>query len=253
MHIYFSDDSALLKGVEARHSLPSTPDFARHRAATPRATPRAATTRTTHARTAAPALAQARTRRGCMHRVADSGHRRRAAAAASSRGGASSCSRHHADPQPPAAAGLSRPGAHRRRPTMGRCAARGVCADRCAIHTTCVRRERLLRHLASRGSERRIPLGRLREAELQQRHRRLARHQRLAQGGLRHYRREGGAAVWPKCTLGSAPARLLCLLRARLAALGSSALPGRGRPSGRPATASSARASRLQSCRFRRL
>ena len=33
--------------------------------------------------------------------------------------------------------------------------------------------------------------------------------------------------VWSKCFLGSAPARLLCLLRARLAALGSSALPGR--------------------------
>ena len=32
--------------------------------------------------------------------------------------------------------------------------------------------------------------------------------------------------------LGSAPARLLCLLRARLAALGSLALPGRGRPTG---------------------
>ena len=39
----------------------------------------------------------------------------------------------------------------------------------------------------------------------------------------------------------------LCLFRARLAALGSSALPGRGRPTERPATASAARASRLQS------
>ena len=42
-------------------------------------------------------------------------------------------------------------------------------------------------------------------------------------------------------------------LRARLAALGSSALPGRGRPTGRPATALRARASRLQSRRFPRL
>ena len=50
--------------------------------------------------------------------------------------------------------------------------------------------------------------------------------------------------------LGSAPARLLCLLRARLAALGSAALPGRRRPTGRPATASGARAIRLQSRRF---
>ena len=49
--------------------------------------------------------------------------------------------------------------------------------------------------------------------------------------------------------LGSAPARLLRLLRARLAALSSAALPGRGRPTGRPATASDARASRLQSRR----
>ena len=33
-------------------------------------------------------------------------------------------------------------------------------------------------------------------------------------------------AAWPKRRLGSAPARLLCLLRARLAALGASTLPG---------------------------
>ena len=46
--------------------------------------------------------------------------------------------------------------------------------------------------------------------------------------------------------LGSAPARPLCLLRARLAALGSSVLPGRGRPTGRPATASGIRTSRLK-------
>ena len=49
------------------------------------------------------------------------------------------------------------------------------------------------------------------------------------------------------------PARLMCFLRARLAALGSAALPGSGRPTGRPATASGARASRLQSHRFHRL
>ena len=51
-----------------------------------------------------------------------------------------------------------------------------------------------------------------------------------------------GVPAWSKCPLGSAPPRLLCLPRARLAALGSSALPGRGRPTGLPATA----ASRLQ-------
>ena len=55
-------------------------------------------------------------------------------------------------------------------------------------------------------------------------------------------------------SLGSAPARLLRLLRARLAAPGSSALPGRGRPTGRPATASAARARRLhKSGRSRRV
>ena len=56
-----------------------------------------------------------------------------------------------------------------------------------------------------------------------------------------------------KCSLSSAPARLLRLLRARLAALGSSARPGRGRPTGRPATALGARASRLRSRPFHRL
>jgi len=45
----------------------------------------------------------------------------------------------------------------------------------------------------------------------------------------------------------ASPARLLRLPRARLAALCSSALPGRGRPAGFPTTASGARASRLQS------
>ena len=57
----------------------------------------------------------------------------------------------------------------------------------------------------------------------------------------------GGPPARSKCSLASAPARLLRLLRARLEALGSSALPGRGRPTVRPATASGARASRLHS------
>eukprot|EP00964_Phaeocystis_antarctica_P105525 scaffold70519_cov69-Phaeocystis_antarctica.AAC.2 len=51
-----------------------------------------------------------------------------------------------------------------------------------------------------------------------------------------------GATAWAKWPLGSAQSRLLCLLRARLAALGSLALPGRGQPTGRLATASGARA-----------
>ena len=38
--------------------------------------------------------------------------------------------------------------------------------------------------------------------------------------------------MWSNCPLSRAPARLLRLLRARLAALGSAALPGRGRPTG---------------------
>ena len=58
-----------------------------------------------------------------------------------------------------------------------------------------------------------------------------------------------------KGPLGSAPARLLCLLRARLAALGNSALLERGRRIGRPATASAALAESRRfhcvwSCRF---
>ena len=65
--------------------------------------------------------------------------------------------------------------------------------------------------------------------------------------------REGGSIAWSKCPLGSAPARLLCLLRARLAPLASSALPGRGPATGRLATASAARASRLRSRRCPRL
>ena len=56
-------------------------------------------------------------------------------------------------------------------------------------------------------------------------------------------------AAWSKRPLGSAPARLLCLLRARLAALDSSALAGGGWPSWRPASASGARASRPHSRR----
>ena len=63
----------------------------------------------------------------------------------------------------------------------------------------------------------------------------------------------GGATAWSNCPLGSAPARLLCLLTARLVALGSSALPGRGRPTELPATASGARASCLQSRPFHRV
>ena len=53
--------------------------------------------------------------------------------------------------------------------------------------------------------------------------------------------------------LAAPQARLLRLLRTRLSALGSSALPGRGQPTGRPATASAARAIRLQSRRPHRL
>ena len=44
--------------------------------------------------------------------------------------------------------------------------------------------------------------------------------------------------------LAAPPARLMCLHWARLVALGSSALPGRGRPTGRPATSSGAAASK---------
>ena len=62
-----------------------------------------------------------------------------------------------------------------------------------------------------------------------------------------------GVPTWSKCPLGSAPARPLCLLRACLAALESSVLPERGPFTARPATASGAHASRLQSRRFHRL
>tara|TARA_B100000768_G_scaffold114469_1_gene105963 strand:- start:360 stop:770 length:411 start_codon:yes stop_codon:yes gene_type:complete len=54
-----------------------------------------------------------------------------------------------------------------------------------------------------------------------------------------------GTAAWPKCSLGSAPARLLRLSKARLA------LPGRSCATGRPTTAFKAR--RLQSRRRHRL
>eukprot|EP00964_Phaeocystis_antarctica_P105573 scaffold70573_cov31-Phaeocystis_antarctica.AAC.1 len=67
-----------------------------------------------------------------------------------------------------------------------------------------------------------------------------------------------GMAAWSKVlpladretrslSRGSAPARLLRLLSVRLVALGSSALPGCGPATGRPATASGAPASLLQS------
>ena len=59
--------------------------------------------------------------------------------------------------------------------------------------------------------------------------------------------------VTPWQLVGSPRARLLLLLRARLAALGGSVLPGRGRPTGIPAAPSAARASRLQTRPFRRL
>ena len=60
--------------------------------------------------------------------------------------------------------------------------------------------------------------------------------------------------AWPALatwSLGSARARRVRRLRARLVALGGSALPwGRGQATGRPAAASGARASRLQSRPF---
>ena len=85
------------------------------------------------------------------------------------------------------------------------------------------------------------------------------------QGGRqpRHLEPERGslAKVRLRCSLGSAPARLLCLLRARLAAPGSSALPGRSsvlpgrsRPTERLATASTGpRSSCLESRQFHRV
>jgi hypothetical protein len=48
------------------------------------------------------------------------------------------------------------------------------------------------------------------------------------QGGVLHNFKnaETCPAAWSKCPLGGVPARLLCLLRAHLTALGSAALPG---------------------------
>ena len=63
--------------------------------------------------------------------------------------------------------------------------------------------------------------------------------------------RVGALADGQSAPLGSAPVRPLCLLSAHLAALGSSVLPERGPATGCPATASGARAIRLQSRRFR--
>ena len=75
----------------------------------------------------------------------------------------------------------------------------------------------------------------------------------LLAANMRAQAKAAGRGSMVKAPALSAPARTLRLLRARLAALGSSALPGRGRASGRPATASGARASLLHSRRFHRL
>ena len=56
-----------------------------------------------------------------------------------------------------------------------------------------------------------------------------------------------------KCLFWQRPSPTPVPLSARLTALGGSALPGRGRPTGRPATASAARASRLPSRPLHRL
>ena len=63
-----------------------------------------------------------------------------------------------------------------------------------------------------------------------------AQHVQLSRGAAVHRR-----AAWTECPLGSAPARPLLDTR-----------PGRAQATGRPATASGARASRLQSRRFHR-
>ena len=68
----------------------------------------------------------------------------------------------------------------------------------------------------------------------------------------RHRSRRPGALWLDHARRGARPARLLCLLRARLAAPARHS-PGRGRPTERPATAAGARASRLQSRRCHRL
>ena len=72
----------------------------------------------------------------------------------------------------------------------------------------------------------------------------------LSQDSMQQKFKLCGTAAWSKCSLGTAPARLLRLLRARLTALDGSALPGRGRATGRSASASGARASRLRSRLF---
>ena len=74
------------------------------------------------------------------------------------------------------------------------------------------------------------------------------------QGGVLHNFKnaETCPTAW-STPFSNAPARLRCLRRTRLTALGSSALPVRGQSSGRPATASGARASRLRRRRCPRL
>ena len=80
------------------------------------------------------------------------------------------------------------------------------------------------------------------------------------QGGVLHNFKnaETCPTAWSKCPplampqLGSCACSGHALLSARLAAPGSSALPGRGRATRRPATASGARAGRLQSRQFPR-
>ena len=62
----------------------------------------------------------------------------------------------------------------------------------------------------------------------------LEEEERAFQASLSLKYGEGGGAAWSKCPfVGSARGRLPRLLRARLAALSSPALPGRGRPTGR--------------------
>ena len=84
--------------------------------------------------------------------------------------------------------------------------------------------------------------------------RELARTNQAQSAELREWKE--AMAAWskvPPLKAVSAPARLLRLLSARLAALGSSAPPERSPATGRPTAASGAQASRLQSRRFHRL
>ena len=74
----------------------------------------------------------------------------------------------------------------------------------------------------------------------------------LLAANMRAQAKAAGRGSMVKAPALSAPARTLRLLRARLAALGSSALPRRGPATGRPAAASDARANRLESRRFQR-